>query len=98
MRLPLKPGFTGRAPGGPSRWSTRRSDEWQPLKTKLVVEVGCVHFSGGRLHRGTKLLRWRADEASRQCTFEPVDRRKACAAVTPELTSGIVIVTPPAKH
>src|SRR5437867_9821089 len=24
------PGFTGQAPGGPSRWSTERSTEWQP--------------------------------------------------------------------
>ena len=33
------PGFTGRAPGGPSRWSNERSGEWMPLKTELVVEV-----------------------------------------------------------
>ncbi len=26
------PGFTGNAPGGPSRWSTKRSMEWQPLR------------------------------------------------------------------
>ena len=25
------PGFTGDAPGGPSRWATERSTEWQPL-------------------------------------------------------------------
>ena len=24
------PGFTGNAPGGPSRWSTNHSAEWQP--------------------------------------------------------------------
>ena len=33
------PGFSGKAPGGPSRWSTERTEEWQPLKPKLVVEV-----------------------------------------------------------
>src|SRR5262245_54838234 len=33
------PGFTGRAPGGPSRWTTDRSTAWQPLSSKLVVEV-----------------------------------------------------------
>jgi ATP-dependent DNA ligase len=33
------PGFTGKAPGGPSRWSTERSGEWEPLRPKLVVEV-----------------------------------------------------------
>src|SRR6185369_11585833 len=38
------PGFTGNAPGGPSRWSTKRSSEWQPLKHKLVVEVCYDHF------------------------------------------------------
>jgi ATP-dependent DNA ligase len=74
-----KPGFTGRAPGGPSRWSTRRTDEWQPLKTKLVVEVSYDHFSGDRFRHGTKLLRWRPDKAPRQCTFEQVDRRKGSA-------------------
>ncbi len=36
------PGFTGRAPGGPSRWSTDRSAEWKPLAPKLVVEVQYV--------------------------------------------------------
>jgi ATP-dependent DNA ligase len=33
------PGFTGKAPGGPSRWANARSAEWQPLKPVLVVEV-----------------------------------------------------------
>src|SRR5438094_1029168 len=33
------PGFTGQRPGGPSRWSTERSGDWEPLVTKLVVEV-----------------------------------------------------------
>ena len=62
------PGFTGQAPGGPSRWSTERSGEWQPLATKLVVEVQYDHFSGGRFRHGTKLLHWRPDKAPRQCT------------------------------
>jgi ATP-dependent DNA ligase len=66
------PGFTGRAPGGPSRWSTKRSTEWQPLKTKLVVEVEYDHFTGDRFRHGTHLLRWRPDKAPRQCTFEQV--------------------------
>jgi ATP-dependent DNA ligase len=66
------PGFTGRAPGGPSRWSTRRSDEWQPLKPKLVCEVQYDHFSGGRFRHGTKFLRWRPEKKPRQCTYEQV--------------------------
>ena len=71
---PLKggPGFTGRAPGGPSRWSTERSGEWEPLKATLVCEVRYDHFSGGRFRHGTKLLRWRPDKQPRQCTIDQV--------------------------
>jgi ATP-dependent DNA ligase len=67
------PGFTGRAPGGPSRWSTARSAEWQPLAPKLVVEVQYDHFSGGRFRHGTKLLRWRPDKKPAQCTMDQVE-------------------------
>ena len=66
------PGFTGDAPGGPSRWATERSAEWQPLKTKLVVEVSFDHVTGGRFRHGTRLLRWRPDEAPAQCTFDQI--------------------------
>jgi len=66
------PGFTGRAPGGPSRWSSRRSTEWQPLAPQLVVEVQYDHFSGGRFRHGTRLLRWRPDKSPRQCTLDQV--------------------------
>jgi ATP-dependent DNA ligase len=72
LRAP--PGFSGKAPGGPSRWSTKRSTEWEPLKTKLVVEVQYDHFTGGRFRHGTTLLRWRPDKAPRQCTLEQVKR------------------------
>jgi len=66
------PGFTGSAPGGPSRWSTERSTEWKPLAPKLVAEVQYDHFSGGRFRHGTKLLRFRPDKAPQQCTIEQV--------------------------
>ena len=66
------PGFTGRAPGGPSRWSTERSTEWQPLDPKLVVEVSYDHFTSGRFRHGTRLLRWRPDKAPEQCRMEQV--------------------------
>jgi ATP-dependent DNA ligase len=69
------PGFTGNAPGGPSRWSTKRSSAWQPLKPKLVVEVGYDHFSGDRFRHGTSLLRWRLDKSPKQCTFDQVKRK-----------------------
>jgi ATP-dependent DNA ligase len=70
--LKKAPGFTGRAPGGPSRWSTERSGEWEPLDPKLVVEVGYDHFTGGRFRHGTKFLRWRPDKAPKQCMMEQV--------------------------
>jgi ATP-dependent DNA ligase len=69
-KLVAPPGFTGRAPGGPSRWSTERSGEWQPLRPELVVEVRYDHVSEGRFRHGTTLLRWRPDKKPRQCTFE----------------------------
>ena len=74
-RLKGDTGFTGRAPGGPSRWSTERSSEWEPLKPTLVVEVGYDHFSQGRFRHGTKLLRWRPDKAPAQCTMDQVARK-----------------------
>lgn len=70
-------GFTGRAPGGPSRWSTERSGAWNPLKPKLVCEVKWDHFSGTRFRHGTRFLRWRPEKAPSQCTMEQVILPKA---------------------
>jgi ATP-dependent DNA ligase len=70
------PGFTGRVPGGPSRWSTERSGEWEPVDPKIVVEVAYDHFTGGRFRHGTKILRWRPDKAPRQCAMNQVERRE----------------------
>jgi ATP-dependent DNA ligase len=75
-KLIKPPGFTGQAPGGPSRWSTKRSTEWEPLAPKLVVEVEYDHFTNGRFRHGTKLLRWRPDKAPRQCTLDQVGPEK----------------------
>ncbi|MER8552604.1 ATP-dependent DNA ligase [Mesorhizobium sp. M0976] len=72
-KLRAKPGFTGKAPGGPSRWSTERSGQWEPIKPELVVEVRFDHVTGDRFRHGTKLLRWRPDKEPRQCTFEQME-------------------------
>ena len=64
------PGFTGKAPGGPSRWSNGRTSEWEPLKPELVVEVIYDQITNDRFRHGTTLLRWRPDKRPRQCTFE----------------------------
>jgi ATP-dependent DNA ligase len=64
------PGFTGRAPGGPSRWSTERSAAWEPLRAELVVEVGFDQVSDDRFRHGTRLLRRRPDKAPGQCLMD----------------------------
>jgi ATP-dependent DNA ligase len=74
--LKKAPGFTGNAPGGPSRWSTERSGEWEPVDPSVVVEVTYDHFTGGRFRHGTKIVRWRQDKAPRQCTMDQVEGRE----------------------
>ena len=64
------PGFTGDSPGGPSRWSTERTGEWEPLRHELVVEVRNDHVTGNLFRHGTKFLRWRPDKAPKQCQMD----------------------------
>lgn len=79
------PGFTGRAPGAPSRWSSERSTEWEPLRPELVVEVRYDQVTGDRFRHGTKLLRWRPDKAPRQCTFDQLGGEAAPGALVGRL-------------
>jgi len=76
--LPLRDGkrFTGRAPGGPSRWNSERSAEWEPLTPTLVCEVRYDHFSGGRFRHGTKFLRWRPEKKPKSCTYDQLETKK----------------------
>jgi ATP-dependent DNA ligase len=80
------PGFTGKAPGGPSRWSTERSSEWVPLEHELVVEVAYDQITGDRFRHGTRLLRWRPDKAPAQCT-----REQLAQAVDPDAVIRAVV-------
>lgn len=73
-KLKGPPGFTGRAPGGPSRWSTERTGEWEPLRHALVAEVSYDQVTGDRFRHGTTFRRWRPDKAPRQCTFDQLGR------------------------
>src|SRR5256885_13300640 len=73
-KLRRPPGFSGDAPGGPSRWSPERSGEWEPLAPKLIVEVRYDHVTGNRFRHGTKLMRWRPDKSPKQCTFEQLQQ------------------------
>jgi ATP-dependent DNA ligase len=68
------PGFTGDAPGGPSRWSTERSGEWQPLRWELVAEVKYDQVTGQRFRHATRFLRWRPDKAPEQCRMDQLAR------------------------
>ena len=85
-------GFTGNAPGAPSRWSTERSAAWVPLKPKLVVEVEYDQVTAGRFRHGTRLKRWRADKAPTQCTKEQLIQEarpsKILESVWPRRTVG----------
>jgi len=73
--LVQSPGFTGQSPGGPSRWTNQRSNDWQPLLPKLIAEVRYDHFTGGRFRHGTRFLRWRPDKDPRHCTLDQIERQ-----------------------
>lgn len=64
------PGFTGKAPGGPSRWNNGRESEWYPLRPELVVEVKYDQVTGDRFRHGTAFLRWRPDKFPEQCRMD----------------------------
>jgi len=64
------PGFTGDAPGGPSRWATERSAEWQPLRWELIAEVKYDQVTGHRFRHATRFMRWRPDKMPAQCGFD----------------------------
>ena len=64
------PGFTGKAPGGPSRWNDGKASAWVPLRNELVVEVLYDQVTGERFRHGTKLLRWRPDKLPSQCRMD----------------------------
>ena len=72
MHTTQESAFTGRAPGGPSRWNRGKSTEWQPLRPELVLEVAFDQVTGERFRHGTKPLRWRLDKAPRACTLEQI--------------------------
>lgn len=64
------PGFTGNAPGGPSRWNGGAAKPYVPLAHELVVEILYDQVTAGRFRHGTRLLRWRPDKAPSQCTCD----------------------------
>lgn len=87
-KLIAPPGFSGKAPGGPSRWSNGRSADWQPLKPELVAEVRYDQVTAGRFRHGTKLMRWRPDKAPDQCTLEQLVQEAEPARLARDLQGG----------
>ncbi|MEJ7935597.1 ATP-dependent DNA ligase [Sphingobium sp. AN558] len=75
-------GFTGKTPGGPSRWATGRSVEWVPLAPRLVVEVLYDQVTNARFRHGTRFLRWRPDKAPEQCGLDQLDQPVRPAELT----------------
>lgn len=73
------PGFTGKAPEGPSRWARDRDASYEPLAHALVVEVHYDQVSNGRFRHGTTIHRWRPDKAPEQCTREQLQHELAPA-------------------
>jgi len=74
--------FTGRSPGGPSRWSREDQTEWHPVEPKLVLEVEFDHVSGGRFRHGTRPLRFRPEKAPGQCTVEQLQQPRGRSPFT----------------
>lgn len=70
------PGFTGAAPGGPSRWRRGEETPWFPVRPEIVVEVSFDHVTARRFRHAARFLRWRPDKAPRQCTMVQLERAR----------------------
>lgn len=81
-------GFTGKAPGGVSRWVTARSAEWVPVTPQVVVEVVYDQITDGRFRHGTRLRRWRQDKRPDQCTREQLIREISPAELEVLMSGG----------
>jgi ATP-dependent DNA ligase len=64
-------GFTGRAPGGKSRWSGKERRP-VPLQPVLVAEVSADHITGEHMRHGARLIRWRTDKPPESCTMDQI--------------------------
>jgi ATP-dependent DNA ligase len=64
-------GFTGRAPGGKSRWSGKERRP-VPLRPVLVAEVSADHITGEHMRHGARLIRWRTDKPPQSCTMDQI--------------------------
>jgi ATP-dependent DNA ligase len=81
------PGFTGDAPGGPSRWNGGEARPYVALRHELVAEVVYDQVTAGRFRHGTRFLRWRPDKAPAQCTRDQLVRELEPAELGPVLAA-----------
>ena len=63
-----------RRPGGPSRWSGKKSLEWLPVRPELVVEVGYDAMEGERFRHTAQFKRWRPDRSPDSCGYAQLER------------------------
>lgn len=82
-------GFTGDAPGGPSRWNGGKEKPWIPLEPELVVEVIYDQVTDGRFRHGTRFLRWRPDKDPAQC-----DRSQLVRELRPSELADLIAPSP----
>ena len=64
-------GFTGRMPGGKSRWTGKERTP-VPLRPREVVEVSADHITGDYMRHGARLLRWRPDRKPESCGMRQI--------------------------
>jgi ATP-dependent DNA ligase len=65
---------SGRMPGAPSRWNAKKDLSWTPLRPDLVCEVAYDHLQGNRFRHATRLVRWRPDKATTDCTYDQLEQ------------------------
>lgn len=71
------PGFSGAAPGGPSRWRRGEDTPWFPVRPEIVVEVAFDHVTARRFRHAARFLRWRPDKAPGECSMDQLERARA---------------------
>ena len=65
--------FTGRMPGGQSRWSAGKDLSWEPLRVERVCEVKYDHMQGDRFRHAAVFLRWRPDKSPADCRYDQLE-------------------------
>lgn len=66
-------GGLSKKPGAQSRWSQGKDLSWEPLRIKLVAEVGYDHLQSGRFRHMAQFRRWRFDKKPADCTYTQLE-------------------------